>query len=435
MHYFRYEISKFLRLREKRTNKRMDRSRNFGQLKCSIESEMDKNARRRVLQRLDCPVGFIEDNLDWTNFWYWLHTRDHFSETNVNPRCFRDAGLPVVVQMIDKYNATYSSAVQPATAQQVPMCLEDIAAMDRIWSNVGPRLAELQIQLDTELRLSNKPSNVGWWHNIVAVPGPKLQTHALFMECRQQGCLPELWRAITKKLPLTGSLLGPIPESVSVVQKVSEPIHYQSTSSLASIAESRKKYEKLLASELLREREDADLEDLVTVLMVELNKNRAWFKFAQKKGVTTTAKGAEIIRQAELEKRPAQRVVRDLANVEGYLASTFLEELKSLEIPDVTIAVNKIKEHISNQLRSAETKDKEEATVHGEVYDWLVGNKLVPPEKAQQCLRLFLNNGVTELGDLEYFEAPNFEACGLDMAKSLKAAALVKKMSHNDKTY
>lgn len=398
----------------------------FGRLIISLESEMDRDARRKVLQRLGCPPGQIDDNIGWLHFWGYLQSQCHFSEDNVDSRIFKAVGLVRVGQMIDSFKSSSSSAVQKRTIQTPVMSLEDIAAQECIWSSVGSRLPEIQLQLDYYLRSSGMPESLGWWHLITYASGPKIKTYTLFIQCQQQRCLPQLYKAISAVLPLTGSRLGPILDVAQRPYQETESV--EPSSSLASIAESRKKYDKLSASNLLKETDDADLEDLVMVLMVELNKNEAWFKFAQKKGVTTNPKGAEIIRQARLEKRPAQRVVRDLANVEGYLAMTFLEELKSLEIPDVTISVNKIKEHIAKQLHEASVKDEEEATVHGEVYDWLVGNKLVSPERAQQCLRLFLDKGVTELDDIKYLEASNFEACGLDMAKAQKAAFLATKM-------
>jgi hypothetical protein len=36
-------------------------SESFGRLLISLESEMDREARRKVLQRLGCPVGYIDD--------------------------------------------------------------------------------------------------------------------------------------------------------------------------------------------------------------------------------------------------------------------------------------------------------------------------------------------------------------------------------------
>lgn len=395
-------------------------SKDFGSLLNSLESELSRDARRKVLQRLDCPIGYIDDTIDWFNFWAWLREKNIFSEYKVDASIFKSVGLVKVGQMIDDFNSRNSFK---SVGER---CLEDIATHEFVWSSVGSRLSEIQLQLDSNLRASGRSESLNWWHLVVSNGSPKIRTHNLFMQCREQGCLPQLWDAISKVLPRTGSLLGSIPEvpqSFREEKKSSETL-----SSLADIAESRKKYEKLSASNLLKENDDAELEDLVLVLMVELNKNEAWFKFAQKKGVTTNPKGAEIIRQARLEKRPAQRVISDLANTEGYLAMTFLEELKSLEIPDVTISVNKIKEYISKKLQEASVKDAEEAIVHGEVYDWLVGNKLATPEQAQKCLSLFLGKGVTELDDIKYLEASNFEACGLNMAKAQKAAFLAEKM-------
>lgn len=388
-------------------------SESFGRLLISLESEMDREARREVLQRLGCPVGYIEDRTNWVNFWSWLRSQMFFSEDKIDSSIFKAVGLVKVGQMIDDFKAP-------------TMSLEDIAAQEFIWSSIGSRLPEIQLQLDYYLRNSGMSESLGWWHLVATTGSPKIRTYNLFVQCQQQRCLPQLYKAISAVLPLTGSRLGPIPEATANSRQTTKSV--EPSSSLANIAESRRKYDKMSASTLLKESEDADLEDFVTVLMVELNKNEAWFKFAQKKGVTTNPKGAEIIRQARLERRPAQRVIRDLANVEGYLAMTFFEELKSLEIPDVTIAVNKIKEHITKQLHDASARDEEEVAVHGEVYDWLVGNKLVTPEQAQKCLRLFLDKGVTELDDLKYLTAANFEACGLNMAKAQKAAFLAEQM-------
>jgi hypothetical protein len=39
-----------------------------------------------------------------------------------------------------------------------------------------------------------------------------------------------------------------------------------------------------------------------------------------------------------------------------------------------------------------------------------------------------LDKGVTELDDLKYLTAANFEACGLNMAKAQKAAFLAEQM-------
>jgi hypothetical protein len=308
--------------------------------------------------------------------------------------------------------------------------LDKLIYRDDIWPFIGERIDEIQFALDDELRKSDKKGTQAWFYRIKdGKSGPKGITIRLFDEVREQMCLPETIRAICKVLPRIGqefcrdstpslafrddtqfekqiegqNIMNPFVESMN--------IQYQAKS--------------MLASSLLSQREDVQLKKHVTRLMLALGENDSWLKFAKAKGATSGAAAEKRISDAQSTGEPESIVIPLIAQAPGYLALTFLSELKTMiHSNNVSSVVETIEEHLMCVESAIQDKGDKIAQVNSSIRQWIIKHELcdiTSQVDIQARVDALKDYEVTSLDDLKLLDKEDFEKCGFRGVKAKKA--------------
>lgn len=309
--------------------------------------------------------------------------------------------------------------------------LEDIISQNHVWPNIGERIAEIRLELDSQLRKSSKPMSDNWIHRVTSAEGgPRGRTYALFSEAKQQMCIPELICAISKVLPKTGSYFQNFE-----IQIENPPQGPNMNSTMNPFVESmsiQHQTKSMLASTLLSQKSDVPLKKLVARLLLALGENDAWLKFAKAKGATSGAAAEERISMAQATGEPEAVVIPLIAQAQGYLAITFLSELKSMvNSRHVTEAVEKIEEHLVCVESSIQNKGNQIAEVNSSIRQWIIENELCDTAsqlEIQARVDSLKNFEVTSLKDLTILEKEDFEKCGFRGVKAKKAFLASRKI-------
>lgn len=326
-------------------------------------------------------------------------------------------------------NVTYSAG--PATKSSV--FLEDIISRNDVWPNIGERIPEIQLELDAQLRKSSKSSSAAWFHVVTSAQGgPRGKTKALFSEATQQMCLPEVIRAVSKVLPRTGSYFDQLQIIEIPIQKNQTQISAQgqSFSTMNPFVESMEiqyQTKSMLASTLLSQRDDVPLKKLVARLMLTLGENDAWLKFAKAKGATSGAAAEKRISDAQATGEPESIVIPMIVQAPGYLALTFLSELKSMvNARHVSEVVEKIEEHLVCVESSTQERGNKVAQVNSSIRQWIIKNELcdtTSQAEIQARVDSLKDYEVTSLDDLKILDIEDFQKCGFRGVKAKKAYA------------
>ncbi len=112
-----------------------------------------------------------------------------------------------------------------------------------------------------------------------------------------------------------------------------------------------------------------------------------------------------------------------IAQAPGYLALTFLSELKSIS-RSVSDAVEAIEKHLACVESATQDKGAKVAQVNGAIRQWIVKNELCDvSSQAEIQARVDALKGyeVTSLDDLKILDTADFEKCGFRGVKAKKA--------------
>lgn len=311
--------------------------------------------------------------------------------------------------------------------------LEDIISRNDVWPTIGERLSDIQLELDTQLRRSSKPSSAGWFYVATSAQGgPKGRTKALFSEATQQMCLPEVIRAVSKVLPRIGSYFDQI-QIIEIQNPTQGPTSNMNLTQNPFVESMEIQYQtkSMLASTLLSQKEDVPLKKLVARLMLALGENDAWLKFAKAKGATSGAAAEKRISDAQATGEPESIVIPMIAQAPGYLALTFLSELKSMvNARHVSEAVEKIEEHLVCVESSTQERGNKVAQVNSSIRQWIIKNELcdiTSQTEIQARVDSLKDFEVTSLEDLKILDVGDFEKCGFRGVKAKKAYAAAQK--------
>jgi hypothetical protein len=187
----------------------------------------------------------------------------------------------------------------------------------------------------------------------------------------------------------------------------------------------------MLASTLLSQRDDVMLKKYVARLMLVLGDNDAWLRFAKAKGATSGAEAEKRISEAQLTGEPETIVVPAIAQAPGYLALTFLSELKTMAgTTHVVDAVETIEQHLACMESAAQNKGNKVAEVNGSIRQWIIQFELcdiTSQSEIQARVDALKSYEVTSLDDLKILDTEDFEKCGFRGVKAKKAVIAAKK--------
>jgi hypothetical protein len=408
-------------------------SQTFGRLMIRLEDELSRDSRISILHRLTGKPAVAENNGSTAiEFWAFLHACGAFTREYPDPNIFE--GFPVVQKMIRE---VCFPRIREVCFPQSIVDLEELILQEHIWSNIGERLSDIQIELDNELHQSNKLRSIRWFYVVTSAKGgPKGQTKALFSEAKQQMCLPELIRAISKVSPMTGQFLhqpqfSPITKPSQVPYYIPDaqkqiPVDSQiTTNPFVKSMEIQYQTKSMHASTLLSQREDVPLKKHVIRLMLALGENDAWLKFAEAKGATSGADAEKRISDAQATGEPESIVIPLIAQASGYLALTFLSDLKTMiNSNHVTHVVDQIEEHLAMVESATQNKGDKVAQVNSSIRQWIIKNELcdiTSQSDIQDRVDALKEFEVSSLDDLKILDKEDFEKCGFKGIKAKKA--------------
>lgn len=187
----------------------------------------------------------------------------------------------------------------------------------------------------------------------------------------------------------------------------------------------------MLASTLLSQRNDVQLEKLVARLMLALGEQNAWLKFANAKGATCSEKAVKYISEAQATGKPEHIVIPAIAQFPNYLAINFLNDLKTLiDMKHVTSEVENIEKHLTYVENTTQQKGNKVAQINMVIRKWIVDNELcdvTSQDEIQNRVDALKNYEVTSLDELKLLEPTDFEKCGFKGIKAKKAFTAAQK--------
>lgn len=196
---------------------------------------------------------------------------------------------------------------------------------------------------------------------------------------------------------------------------------------------SRNATKTMTAMDLLAHRADTRLEKLVDQLMYWLGENEMWFKYAMHMGAVTGEAAERRIREARVTGKPESIVVPEIAAVSGYLATTFLDDLKAIGDDNVVLWVSRIEEHLASRDSVAQSKSDDAARVNTEVRAFIIQNELCDTDNATQVqarLDALKRFKVKCLADLPFLTVDDWrKECGFEGLYAVKAHAAAKRLA------
>ncbi len=206
---------------------------------------------------------------------------------------------------------------------------------------------------------------------------------------------------------LNASINVPTPVTNVFVQSIQ--LHNQSTT--------------MTASELLAERDNVPLKKLVIELMLELGRNNeAWYKFAQYKGAIGTEASERELYAARSMKEPEQRVIPQIAELPGYSALQFLDDLLAIKVDAVSKCAQAILLHFAEQHNIARTKAERAARLNSDIRQWIVSTELTTDSLSlERQLKALKMHQISSMTDLKKMTQHDFEICGFSGLHALKA--------------
>jgi len=334
------------------------------------------------------------------------------------------------------YYWVLESIREAKTYQITPTTYLDIISRDYVYASIAQRLEEIQLELDYILRKLNGTNTQSWFYNVKSHMkfGPKVATRMLFTEAIEQNCYTELVCAIAKVLPQTGEKLLSVkkldPTKVETEGLIQKNMNSNRNPFVESM-EMQSQTKSMLASTLLSQTKDVVLKKHVTRCMLALGENDAWLKFAKVKGATSGSEAEKRISEAQATGEPESIVIPAIARAPNYLATTFLSDLKGINMKHVTENVEKIEEHLACVESAVQDRGNKVAQVNSSIRQWIIQNNLCDTSsqtEIQARVDSLKDFEVTSLEDLKILDKEDFEKCGFRGVNAKKAFLAVSSL-------